>query len=558
MPAEPPLHIDDLLVGLEGAARAERAELIAWLLDSGFTLADVDGAGPPILLASRHLLGDDGSYVSTRQISEHYGIDLKLLQRMQRAIGLARVDDPDAVVHMRVDGEVAAHVQRLFALGLRPDDLVFVARVLAEGLAHTAEVMRYAVLAAIMQPGATELQLAQGIAALVGQVVPLLGPMIEDMLFMHLRHMLETEAVSASERAAGEPLPGARQITVGFADLVGFTRLGEVVPPEELGELANRLSDFARDLAAPPVRFVKAIGDAVMFVCTDPVLLLDVVLKLVAVLDAEEDAYDHACVLLALAHAHRSGNAVAKQLGEETFRFLDAHLEDARLTGFMETPDGEGIRRSNPHMHMLEAFLAWHEVTGDRVHLRRAARLIDLFRSSFFDPESWTLGEYFDHDWKPAPGEKGAWTEPGHHFEWASLLVDFAGKSGQKDLVPFARKLYASAVANGLNRATGLAYGAVSRQGLPLDRISRSWPQSEAIKAAIALDGTGGPDLKPEIEARVGRLFRWHIDPAPLGLWIDRIDERGRAVATEVPASIFYHLVCALTQYLDKTAEPSG
>ena len=289
MPAEPPLHIDDLLVGLEGAARAERAELIAWLLDSGFTLADVDGAGPPILLASRHLLGDDGSYVSTRQISEHYGIDLKLLQRMQRAIGLARVDDPDAVVHMRVDGEVAAHVQRLVALGLRPDDLVFVARVLAEGLAHTAEVMRYAVLAAIMQPGATELQLAQGIAALVGQVVPLLGPMIEDMLFMHLRHMLETEAVSASERAAGEPLPGARQITVGFADLVGFTRLGEVVPPEELGELANRLSDFARDLAAPPVRFVKAIGDAVMFVCTDPVLLLDVVLKLVAVLDAEED-----------------------------------------------------------------------------------------------------------------------------------------------------------------------------------------------------------------------------------------------------------------------------
>jgi mannose/cellobiose epimerase-like protein (N-acyl-D-glucosamine 2-epimerase family) len=93
----------------------------------------------------------------------------------------------------------------------------------------------------------------------------------------------------------------------------------------------------------------------------------------------------------------------------------------------------------------------------------------------------------------------------------------------------------------------------VSRQGLPLDRISRSWPQAEAIKAAIALDGNGGPDLKPEIETRVGRLFRWHIDPAPLGLWIDRIDERGRSVAADVPASIFYHLVCALTQYLDCT-----
>lgn len=274
-----------------------------------------------------------------------------------------------------------------------------------------------------------------------------------------------------------------------------------------------------------------------------------------SVADPTEDAYDHSCVLLALAHAHMCGDPDALRLGQETFVFLDAHLEDSRMTGFLETSDGEGERRSNPHMHLLEAFLAWYEATGDRTYLRRAARIIDLFRSHFFDAESWTLGEYFDAGWKPAAGEKGTWTEPGHHFEWASLLTDFVARSGQGELSNFARKLYASAIANGLNRATGLAYGAVSRQGLPLDLVSRSWPQAEAIKAAIALDGSGGPDLKPEIEARVGRLFRWHIDPAPLGLWIDRIDERGRSLASDVPASIFYHLVCALTQYLDGTAQ---
>lgn len=272
------------------------------------------------------------------------------------------------------------------------------------------------------------------------------------------------------------------------------------------------------------------------------------------VIDPVEDAYDHSCVLLALAYAHMCGNADAARLADETFDFLDEHLEDHRLTGFLETPDGEEMRRQNPHMHLLEAFLAWHTATGERAHLRRAARIIDLFRSHFFDPETWTLGEFFGPTWKPAAGERGDWTEPGHHFEWASLLTDFAAKSGQHDLLFYARKLYASAVANGLNRATGLAYGAVSRHGLPLDTESRSWPQAEAIKAALALDGTDGPDLKPEIEARVGRLFRWHIDPAPLGMWIDRIDERGRSQAREVPASIFYHLVCALTQYLDGTA----
>jgi mannose/cellobiose epimerase-like protein (N-acyl-D-glucosamine 2-epimerase family) len=272
-----------------------------------------------------------------------------------------------------------------------------------------------------------------------------------------------------------------------------------------------------------------------------------------SIADPCEDAYDHACVLLAFAWAHRAGNRDALARGGEAMAFVETWLEDERLTGFLETCDGTDLRRSNPHMHMLEAFLAWHEVTGERSYLRRAARIVDLFRTHFFDPESWTLGEYFDNEWKPAQGGQGLWTEPGHHFEWASLLVDFAARSKQADLVPYARKLYASAVANGLNRATGLAYGAVSRDGLPLDLISRSWPQTEAIKAAIALDRADGPDLKPEIEARVARLFRWHIDPAPTGFWIDRIDERGRAVASEVPASIFYHLVTALMQYLDKT-----
>lgn len=269
------------------------------------------------------------------------------------------------------------------------------------------------------------------------------------------------------------------------------------------------------------------------------------------VADPVEDIYDHSCVLLALAHACRCGHPAAGKLGAETFEFVNTFLEEPSFRGFRETPEDSGARRSNPHMHMLEAFLAWHSVTGEQDYLRQAARIVDLFRSRMFDADSWTIGEYFDSDWRPEKGEAGQVTEPGHHFEWASLLVDFAAASGQSDLNTFARKLYASAIANGLNRSTGLAYGSVTRQGLPLDTVSRSWPQTEAVKAAIALDLTGGPDMKPEIEARVGRLFRWHIDPAPSGLWIDRIDESGRSCADHVPASIFYHMVTALTRYLD-------
>ena len=56
-------NIDDLLGGLEGAARAERAELVEWLLEQGITGDEIRANNPPLLLATRHLIGDDGTYV---------------------------------------------------------------------------------------------------------------------------------------------------------------------------------------------------------------------------------------------------------------------------------------------------------------------------------------------------------------------------------------------------------------------------------------------------------------------------------------------------------------
>ncbi|MGV0633382.1 adenylate/guanylate cyclase domain-containing protein [Mycolicibacillus trivialis] len=280
----------ELLDGLEGAARAERAELIDWLLEQGVTIEEIGATGtPPFLLATRRVVGDDGVYVSARETATRYGLDLDLLQRLQRAVGLAGVDDPDAAVHMRADAEAAARIKEFLDLGLDPDNLVAVARVLADGLANTAEVMRYTALAAVLEPGATELEIAQRSQALVSRLVPLLGPLVEDILLVQLRHMMETEAVSASERSAGSALPGARVVTVAFADLVGFTRFGEEVPPEDLEHLANRLAGHGREVAVPPVRFVKTIGDAVMLVCPHPEPLLDALLRLVELADGADD-----------------------------------------------------------------------------------------------------------------------------------------------------------------------------------------------------------------------------------------------------------------------------
>lgn len=68
-------NIDDLLGDLGGTARAERAKLVEWLLEQGITPDEIRATNPPLLLATRHLVGDDGTYVSAREISENYGVD---------------------------------------------------------------------------------------------------------------------------------------------------------------------------------------------------------------------------------------------------------------------------------------------------------------------------------------------------------------------------------------------------------------------------------------------------------------------------------------------------
>ncbi len=287
--ADPDIESLGLLDGLADEQRTERAELVSWLLAKGFTVEEIRSSFSPRLLAPRRVIGDDGTFVSTREIADRCGLDVEMVQRFQRAIGLPAADDLDAVVFLRADGLAVMHTTKFLELGIDPDQLLQVTRSLAEGLSSTAELMRYTVLATVIRPGATELETAQLSEALVAAAAPLLGPMIEDMLLLQLRHVMQTEAVSASERASGRPLPGAREIAVAFADMVGFTRLGEALDPEKLEALAHRLATMARDVAVPPVRFVKTIGDAVMLVCPDPVRLLEAMLELAGAAEGDPD-----------------------------------------------------------------------------------------------------------------------------------------------------------------------------------------------------------------------------------------------------------------------------
>jgi adenylate cyclase len=276
-----------LLDGLHGQARQERAELIAWLFARGFEADQIRSVFSPMLLPANRVIGDDGTLVSSREISESSGVSLELLLRLHRAVGLVRVDDHDAPMQSRADAESVLSAAGLVDLGFDPVQVILIVRQLMEGLTGAAVTMRQAALQVLLRPGATELELARAFEVLAHKVEPKLGPVVEDLLRLALRHSFETEAINTFERASGT-MPGAREVAVAFADLVGFTLLGEQLPPEELGLVAVRLADLARDLVASPVQFVKTIGDAVMLVCSDPLRLLISVLDIVEAASADD------------------------------------------------------------------------------------------------------------------------------------------------------------------------------------------------------------------------------------------------------------------------------
>ena len=166
------LEASGLLDGLEGTARDERAELIPWLLERGVSVEQIRGTSAPMMLASRRVIGDDGEYVSARAAAEKSGVDLELFQRIQQAMGLPRVEDPDAAVFLRADAEGAKFTRSFLDAGISPDELLQITRLLGDGLSRAAEAMRHAALAAVMRPGATELEIAEASEVLVAKLAP--------------------------------------------------------------------------------------------------------------------------------------------------------------------------------------------------------------------------------------------------------------------------------------------------------------------------------------------------------------------------------------------------
>jgi mannose/cellobiose epimerase-like protein (N-acyl-D-glucosamine 2-epimerase family) len=263
------------------------------------------------------------------------------------------------------------------------------------------------------------------------------------------------------------------------------------------------------------------------------------------------DLYDHAFVLFGLASWFRaSGEASAIALAEQTMTFLDGTMGVAGRGGWHEDDRRRLPRRQNPHMHLLEAFHALFESTGDPVWLDRAKAVVRLFQTRFFDLQTGTLREFLNADLSPLDGPAGLVREPGHHMEWVWLLLHHRRLSGDEGVLAPAEALYQSAIRHGVDER-GLLIESMTANGDAIERSTLLWPQTEAVKAALARHEFLGADIAPATTF-LDAMFRHHI-PADAPLWINRLSGTGTPLSDTVPTRVLYHLVLGLAEWLRVT-----
>jgi adenylate cyclase len=283
---------EGLLDGLEREAREARAKLLAELVEDGATLDELRTAVAEdrlALLPVERFLSGGGPRFTAGEVGERAGVDREFLDREWKALGLALSDD-DIAAYSDKDVEAAKRVQLLRDAGIPDEGILEVARLMGMTMSQLAAANRRLIADAFMREGDTEYDVATRFAAATQAFMPLIGDSLSYVLAMHLREQIRHDAFDIAELASGHAA-SADQVTVCFADMVDFTRLGETLDPEALGSVTGRLSELAAAAVEPPVRLVKLIGDAAMIVGPEPEQVLESALSLVDAAAAEGDDF---------------------------------------------------------------------------------------------------------------------------------------------------------------------------------------------------------------------------------------------------------------------------
>jgi adenylate cyclase len=289
-------------------ARRARLELLRELEADGVPLEELRDAAErdrlAFLPAERALVGAGSRYTAT-EVAELTGLEYEFITRLWRALGVAQAE-PDDPVYGEEDRRAAEAVAAIRRAGVSDDRILEVTRVLGESMSRLAAAIGSVFGTTYVRPGDTEREAALRLAEMSRELSPLMAPILEHALLVHQRQEARSAAAGWAETASGQLAEGV-EVTVCFADLAGFTRLGEQVPPDELGAVAGRFTELAGVAAGGPVRLVKMIGDGAMLGSPKSAPVVAAALDLLDAVEAEGEDFPQLRVGLARGRALNRG-----------------------------------------------------------------------------------------------------------------------------------------------------------------------------------------------------------------------------------------------------------
>lgn len=239
-------------------------------------------------LAVDHALGGGARHTLTA-LGRQADVDRDFLRRLLQAAGRP-LPAPRERAFTDEDVELARLVKRVRDAGVPDAGILELARVVGPALQHSAEAVRRIVGDAMLRPGDSDEAVALRFVAAADALEPLAAPILTAIFKGHLRDGVRNALITEAERRAGR-LAGTAEVAVAFADMVDYTKLGERLPPEDLGEVAGRLHELALASLCRPTQLVKTIGDAAMFVSPEVPPLIRTACTLLDAVRAEGEQF---------------------------------------------------------------------------------------------------------------------------------------------------------------------------------------------------------------------------------------------------------------------------
>lgn len=257
--------------------------------------------------------------------------------------------------------------------------------------------------------------------------------------------------------------------------------------------------------------------------------------------------YDQAFALLGFAAGFRAVGA-RSQYEVEAAHLLETLyrcLRHAGGPGFQSESSAGHVLSANPHMHLLEAGLAWQQLSDDPRWKILCDEIGDLALSHLIDPSSGVVRENVLPDGSPMPGTAGRLIEPGHHFEWAWLLFQWAG-SDRSPAWHAAHRLIDIGEQHGVRN--GVAVNTLLDDFSVIDGSARLWAQAERLRTAAFVARVSGEvrywDMANNAADAMALYLQWKVP----GSWYDRQTPEGLFIEEPAPASTFYHIVGAIKE----------